>query len=143
MNTVDNYFKIDVTVSKKKKQKLKNILNFLRHFFLQTDFYKYDFPKKLWLIKPTWELALKITTFIPFIILGIIGNFLLLNIISRNRALKTPINLLLANMSAADLITIIVGPILFMFNDFYQVYQLGPFGCKFEGFLEGKFFVLS
>lgn len=101
------------------------------------DYSQYDFPNELWYVIPDWEMALKIGTFVPIILLGIIGNTIMLNIIIRNRALQTPTNLLLANMSAADLATLTICPILFMFNNFFQDFKLGVVGCKFEGFLEG------
>lgn len=82
-------------------------------------------------------MTVKIATFVPIILLGMIGNGMMLNIIVRNRALQTPTNLLLANMAAADLAMITICPILFMFNNFYQDFRLGEFGCKVEGFLEG------
>lgn len=91
------------------------------------------------MIIPNLQIGIKIATFIPFIILGIIGNFLLLNIIVRNRALQTPTNLLLANMASADLVTITVAPILFLYHDFYQMYPLGPVGCKMQGFIDGAY----
>lgn len=66
----------------------------------------------------------------------------MLNIIIRNRALQTPTNLLLANMATADLVTITVAPILFLYHDFYQMYPLGPIGCKMQGFTDGTMFIL-
>lgn len=102
---------------------------------------KYDYPHELWLLLPGWEIALKIGTFVPVIVFGTIGNWVLLVIIARNRALQTPTNLLLANMSAADFLMLVICPVLFMFNDFYQNFQLGRIGCGAEGFLEGAFLV--
>lgn len=102
------------------------------------DFSQYDFPNDLWYAIPDWEMATKIGTFIPIILLGIFGNVMMLNIIVNNRSLQTPTNLLLANMSAADLAMITICPILFMFNNFFQDFRLGVIGCKTEGFLEGN-----
>lgn len=102
------------------------------------DFSQYDFPNDLWYAIPDWEMAIKIGTFIPIILLGIFGNVMMLNIIVSNRSLQTPTNLLLANMSAADLAMITICPILFMFNNFFQDFRLGVIGCKAEGFLEGN-----
>lgn len=98
---------------------------------------EFDFGNDLWYVIDDWEMTVKIATFVPIILLGMIGNGMMLNIIVRNRALQTPTNLLLANMAAADLAMITICPILFMFNNFYQDFRLGEFGCKAEGFLEG------
>lgn len=103
----------------------------------------WDFPRELWYRLPDWEIGVKVATFVPVIALGVCGNWLLLVIIARNRALQTPTNLLLANMSAADLLTVLVCPVLFMFNNFYQDFRLGEPGCLMEGFLEGALLVTS
>jgi neuropeptide FF receptor 2 len=87
---------------------------------------------------PVWEVAVKSATFAPVIIFGCIGNFILLYIIYKNRGLRTPTNLLIANMAFADFLTVLVPPLLFMFHNFFQNYVLGSLGCKLEGFLLGK-----
>ena len=98
----------------------------------------YDFPKPIWTIIPEWEIGVKIGTIVPVIVFGLVSNLVLMYIIIRNRSLQTPTNLLVANMAVADLATLTISPILFMFNNFYQIYMLGMFGCKSQAFLEGK-----
>lgn len=90
---------------------------------------------------PQWEVTLKACAFVPVILFGIFGNIILLIIISKNRSLRTPTNLLIANMAVADLATVLICPVVFMFHDFYQNYQLGAFGCKSEGFLQASLLV--
>ncbi|XP_037917400.1 neuropeptide Y receptor type 2 isoform X2 [Hermetia illucens] len=107
------------------------------------DISKYDFPKDIWEIIPEGELILKVATFVPVVLLGIIGNAILLNIIMRNRALRTPTNLLIANMAAADTLTLVICPAMFMYHDFFQNYKLGGVGCKAEGFLEGSLLITA
>lgn len=97
----------------------------------------YNFPIELYYMLPKWEVTIKATAFVPVILFGVFGNIILLTIISRNRNLRTPTNLFIANMAVADLATVLFCPIVFMFHDFYQNYQLGAFGCKSEGFLQG------
>lgn len=82
-------------------------------------------------------------TFIPIILIGCIGNILLIIVILRNRGLRTATNLLIANMALADFLTLLICPTLFMIHDFYQNYELGSVGCKMEGFLEGLFLITS
>ncbi|KAG4073963.1 hypothetical protein HA402_014168 [Bradysia odoriphaga] len=86
---------------------------------------------------PEWEVAVKITTFIPIILFGILGNIMLLNVIIRNRSLQTPTNLLLANMAVADFFVLTICSIMFLFKDFYQNFILGAIGCKMEGYVQG------
>lgn len=105
---------------------------------MDLDYSQYDFPNHLWYALPDWEIAVKIAAFVPILAVGLLGNALMLTIIVRNRALQTPTNLLLANMSAADFLTLAVCPVLFMYNNFYQDFRLGKVGCLVEGFLEGR-----
>lgn len=101
---------------------------------------QYDFPKTIWYTIPSDEAAIKLATLVPVICFGIIGNLLLLNIIARNRALQTPPNLILANMVAADTITLLFCPTMFICRDFFQNFVLGAIGCNMEGYLQGKCF---
>ncbi|XP_017476799.1 PREDICTED: neuropeptide FF receptor 2 [Rhagoletis zephyria] len=103
-----------------------------------------NFPEdRIWLRIPDWEIAVKISTFVPVIIFGLYGNFVLLQLIVLNRALRTPTNMLVANMAVADMLTLLICPAMFMITDFYQNYQLGSFGCKAEGFLDVSFLITA
>lgn len=104
---------------------------------MDMDYSQYDFPSVMWCSLPDWEIAVKIVAFVPILVVGLLGNALMVTIIVRNRALQTPTNLLLANMSAADFLTLAICPVLFMYNNFYQEFRLGNVGCLAEGFLEG------
>lgn len=103
------------------------------------DFSKFNFPREIWTFKPNAEIVCKLLLLLPIILCGVIGNLLLLNIIIRNRALHTPTNYILANMIAADTLTVIFCPIVFICSDFFQNFQLGHPGCKLDGFLQGFF----
>lgn len=89
---------------------------------------------------PIDEAVVKVITLVPVALFGAVSNLLLANIIARNRALQTPINLILANMVAADAITLFFGPPMFLCRNFFQNYILGPIACKTEGFLQGEKF---
>lgn len=102
---------------------------------------KYAFPNEIWYRIPQAEFNLKVATFVPIIVFGLIGNFLLITIVMRNRSLKTPTNLLIANMAAADLATLLICPIMVMYRDFFQNYELGAIGCKMEGFLQASLLI--
>ncbi|XP_075167535.1 neuropeptide FF receptor 2 [Haematobia irritans] len=108
------------------------------------DFSKWDFPEeRIWLHIPESEMIIKICTFVPVLIFGLIGNFTIIRLIVMNRALRTPTNLIIANMAMADFLTLLICPTMFMINDFYQNYLLGSVGCKMEGFLEGAFLITA
>lgn len=85
----------------------------------------------------------KIVTFIPVLIFGIVANFVIIRLIIQNRSLRTPSNLIIANMALANCLTLLICPVLFMINDFYQNFLLGSLGCKLEGFLEGALLITA
>ncbi|XP_062554100.1 neuropeptide FF receptor 2-like [Armigeres subalbatus] len=103
----------------------------------------YDYPREIWVTIPFWEILVKTVTFLPLITFGIFGNIALLCIIFTIRALRTPTNMLIANLAVADLATLIICPVMFMLHDFYQNYVMGCVGCKLEGFLEGLLLITS
>lgn len=109
---------------------------------LQIDFSKFNFPREIWFSKPSAEIVFKLLLLLPIILCGAIGNLLLLNIIIVNRALHSSTNCILANMIAADTLTVIFCPAVFICTDFFQNYLLGFVGCKMDGFLQG-FLLLS
>lgn len=76
------------------------------------------------------------SAFVPVVLWGILGNILLLYIIISFRHLRSPTNLLIANMAAADLSSLMIHPWVFLVYDLFQNYQLGEFGCKAEGAVE-------
>ncbi|PSN56001.1 hypothetical protein C0J52_13715 [Blattella germanica] len=83
----------------------------------QIDYRDFPFPNEMWIRKPDWEVGLKGTAFLVMIILGVVGNALLLSVVLRNRAIRTPTNLLIANMAVADLATLLLLPWIFLCID--------------------------
>lgn len=100
------------------------------------DYSKHFFPNEMWIRKADWEIGVKVTASIVMVILGIVGNALLLTVVLRTRSMRTPANLLIANMAVADLATLIILPWVFICMDCFQNYILGEVGCKAQGFLE-------
>ena len=92
-------------------------------------------------MKPDWEVGLKGAAFLVVVLLGIVGNALLLSIVLRNRSIRTPTNLLIANMAGADLVTLLVLPWIFLCIDCFQNYMLGEVGCRAQGFAECKLLI--
>ncbi|XP_060656490.1 galanin receptor type 1 [Drosophila nasuta] len=108
------------------------------------DFSQWDFPEdRIWLHKSIVNIAWKICAFVPLIVFGLYGNFILIYLIATTRSLRSPTNLIIANMATADFFTLLICPIMFMINDFYQNYQLGSIGCKMEGFLVVVFLITA
>ncbi|EDV98109.1 neuropeptide FF receptor 2 [Drosophila grimshawi] len=108
------------------------------------DFSQWDFPEdRIWLRIPSGEIAWKVCSFLPLIIFGLYGNSVMIYLIAANRTLRTPTNLIVANMAVADCLTLLICPTMFMINDFYQNYQLGYVGCKMEGFVVVVFLITA
>lgn len=87
------------------------------------------------MIKPTWEVVLKVISVLPIVIIGTLANVSLIHVIVRAKPLHTTTNLLIVNMSIADLLTCVVCPWLFLCSDLYQNYVMGPVGCRLDGLL--------
>lgn len=104
---------------------------------------KYNFPNEIWYCIPDQEWIAKVVSFVPVILFGLIGNALLITIILRNKKLRTPTNLLIANMATADFATLLICPIMVMYRDFFQNYLLGPVGCKSEGFMQASLLITA
>lgn len=106
---------------------------------LKIDFSKFNFPREIWFHLPLNEIVYKLLLLLPITLCGVIGNLLLLNIIIMNRALHSSTNYILVNMIAADTLTVMFCPAVFICTDFFQNYLLGFVGCKMDGFLQGLF----
>lgn len=104
----------------------------------------WDFPNIIWFRHSNEEIILKVASLFPIVIFGIIVNIILLFIIAQNRLIRTsPTNILIGNMTCADLATLSISPLMFIYHDSYQNYVLGPVGCRLEGFLQGGFLITS
>lgn len=96
---------------------------------------KHNFPSEIWGIKSTWEMVLKIISILPIVIIGTLANASLIHVIVRAKSLHTTTNLLIVNMSIADLVTCLICPWMFLCTDLYQNYVMGPVGCRLDGLL--------
>lgn len=82
---------------------------------------------------------MKTVAYIIVVMLGIVANILLLSVVLRNRSMRSPTNLLIANMALADIATLVFLPWVFICMDCFQNYILGEIGCKAQGFLECEY----
>lgn len=120
-----------------KYTKPKYTLKYILQIFDLSD---YDFPNDKWIIRPTSDIIIKVSCMLPIVLFGLLGNAALFYIICKYKHLRTPTNLIIANMAIADFINLLFNPWIFLVVDFFQNYQLGEFGCKVEGWLECKLF---
>ncbi|XP_076241027.1 neuropeptide Y receptor type 2 [Calliopsis andreniformis] len=96
---------------------------------------KYQFPTKIWRIRPTWEVIIKIISVLPIVTIGSLANAGLIYVVVKEKSLRTTTNLLIVNMCIADLGTCLICPWMFLCIDLFQNYILGEIGCRLDGFL--------
>lgn len=97
----------------------------------------FDFPNKIWTVRPLWEVVVEIVLYVPILIGGVISNITLLTMIVKYKRLQSPTNILIAFMAGVDLVNLILCPWMLSVHHFYQNYVLGAVGCKMEAFLSG------
>ena len=72
---------------------------------------------------------------IPFLIIGLIGNLLLIRIVHKKREMHTTINYLLVSMAVSDVITVLLCPLC--------NFSFAKFVCKFSTLAEISMMVSS
>ncbi|XP_061105274.1 pinopsin-like [Conger conger] len=85
-----------------------------------------------------------VAVFLGFIlILGFLSNFVVLIVFARFRALRTPINLILLNISVSDMLVCIFGTPFSFAASLYGSWLIGHHGCKWYGFANALFGIVS
>ncbi|XP_008425678.1 pinopsin-like isoform X2 [Poecilia reticulata] len=77
------------------------------------------------------------------LVLGVLGNFLLLLVFSRYPGLRTPANLLLVNISVSDMLVCLFGTPLSFAASVRGRWLTGSYGCRWYGFSNALFGVVS
>ncbi|KAM4726277.1 pinopsin-like [Anableps anableps] len=77
------------------------------------------------------------------LVLGILGNFLLLLVFSRYPGLRTPANLLLINISVSDMLVCLFGTPLSFAASVRGRWLSGSYGCRWYGFSNALFGIVS
>uniref|UniRef100_A0A3B4Z1F2 G-protein coupled receptors family 1 profile domain-containing protein n=1 Tax=Stegastes partitus TaxID=144197 RepID=A0A3B4Z1F2_9TELE len=68
------------------------------------------------------------------LVLGFLGNFLVLLVFSRFPGLRTPVNLLLINISVSDMLVCIFGTPISFAASVRGRWLTGSYGCRWYGF---------
>uniref|UniRef100_A0A3P8TI99 Teleost multiple tissue opsin 3b n=1 Tax=Amphiprion percula TaxID=161767 RepID=A0A3P8TI99_AMPPE len=77
------------------------------------------------------------------LVLGFLGNFLVLLVFSRFPGLRTPANLLLINISVSDMLVCIFGTPLSFAASVRGRWLTGSYGCRWYGFSNALFGIVS
>lgn len=97
----------------------------------------------IWIHKHWLDILARLLLVAPIVLLGILGNLIIIYSMCKFKPFRSkPTNIFILNMAIADLITSLLCPIIALFKDIYQFYVLGPFVCRIEGFVDGKFTVV-
>nr|QIC54075.1 opsin UV-like protein [Dendrolimus punctatus] len=112
------------------------------HIWRENGFYSDDYLKLInphWLQFPPPHPATHYifgSIYILMMVTGIIGNVLVLSMYFRCRTLRTPGNILVANLALSDFIMLAKTPV-FIYNSFNLGPALGKTGCLIYGFVGG------
>ncbi|XP_047463415.1 pinopsin-like [Mugil cephalus] len=77
------------------------------------------------------------------LVLGFLGNFLVLLVFSRCPLLRTPVNLLLINISVSDMLVCLFGTPLSFAASVRGRWLTGSYGCQWYGFSNALFGIVS
>ncbi|KAM4547589.1 pinopsin-like [Fundulus diaphanus] len=77
------------------------------------------------------------------LVLGVLGNFLLLLVFSHFPGLRTPSNLLLINISVSDMLVCVFGTPLSLAASVRGRWLTGTYGCRWYGFCNALFGIVS
>ncbi|XP_042891769.1 substance-K receptor-like [Penaeus japonicus] len=84
-----------------------------------------------------WELGVRYTFASLIMLVGASGNLCIIILLLKNKLLlRTSVNHFILNMSIADLITSLAGPIPFTIRDTHPLWVLGETWCHLEGYIQ-------
>lgn len=101
-------------------------------FFLQ-----FDSPSPPQVFPP-WEVALKVTFYVIAFLLDVVGNVMVLLIISLNKRMRSATNVLLLNLAVSDLMVAAFCMWAHLGNQITSNWPFGPFVCKINTFIQGE-----
>lgn len=88
----------------------------------------------------TWEMVVRWTYTSVVLLVAVLGNLAIIVILAKNRLLlRTSVNYFILNMSVADLITALAGPIPFTIRDTAYFWVLGETWCYLDGYIQSKY----
>ncbi|XP_025076431.1 QRFP-like peptide receptor isoform X1 [Pomacea canaliculata] len=99
-------------------------------FFLQ-----FDSPSPPQVFPP-WEVALKVTFYVIAFLLDVVGNVMVLLIISLNKRMRSATNVLLLNLAVSDLMVAAFCMWAHLGNQITSNWPFGPFVCKINTFIQ-------
>ncbi|KAG0728907.1 Substance-K receptor [Chionoecetes opilio] len=101
-------------------------------------FGEYNFTDTANITHPaSWEMAIRWSFVSLIMLMAVLGNLAIIIILTKNHLLlRHSINCFILNMSVADLITALAGPIPFTIKDTAYFWVLGRTWCHLEGYVQ-------
>lgn len=84
-----------------------------------------------------WEIVIKSILFAVIIFFSIIGNFLIILVVLRNRSMRTTTNYYIVNLAVADLLVTVCCMWVTLIDDVTEGWVLGAFFCRINTFMQG------
>ncbi|XP_063445832.1 tachykinin-like peptides receptor 99D [Mytilus trossulus] len=85
---------------------------------------------------PEWEVILKSLLFAVIIYFSLVGNFLIIVVVLRNRSMRTTTNYYIVNLAVADLLVTVCCMWVSLVDDVSEGWVLGAFFCKINTFTQ-------
>lgn len=103
-------------------------------------FNDYNFTDRENITSPeTWELVIRWIYASLVMTVAVLGNLTIIIILAKNSLLRlTSVNNFILNMSVADLITALAGPIPFTIRDTAYFWVLGEAWCYLDGYIQSE-----
>ena len=104
------------------------------------DFGEFDFVGVIE-VKPVWEIIIKCALIGSLLLVAILGNLLVIVIVSISRKMRTTTNYYIVNLAIADLLVACFPMWSYVTTDVTDGYILGAFFCKFNAFVQSEYIV--
>ncbi|XP_041364201.1 QRFP-like peptide receptor [Gigantopelta aegis] len=83
-----------------------------------------------------WEVVIKVITYIPIIVLALVGNFFVILVVAKNKRMRTTTNYYIVNLAIADLLVVVSCSWVHLLTDLTEGWILGAFFCRFNTFAQ-------
>ena len=90
---------------------------------------------------PVWELTLKITSYVIAMLLGIVGNALVVIVVTWNKRMRSLTNVYICNLAVSDLIVCGWCMWIHLGKNITAEWPFGEFFCKVSVFIQGMYLV--
>ncbi|XP_074649244.1 QRFP-like peptide receptor isoform X2 [Tubulanus polymorphus] len=85
---------------------------------------------------PPWKAALKIFFTAVIMLVSLVGNFMVVFVVMRNKRMRTTTNFYIVNLAVADLLITLCCTWVKLVDDLTPIWGLGSFFCRFNSFAQ-------